>query len=81
MPIPGCETSAAPASPPVPVITLKTPGGSSAASMTRMNSSVETEASSDGLTTTVLPAASAVATFVAIRNKGEFQAVRAATTP
>ena len=49
---PGCATSGAPASPPKPVTTLKTPGGKPASSTSAANSSVEAGACSAGLTTT-----------------------------
>ena len=49
--------------------------------MSAANSTVEAEANSDGLTTTVQPAASAAAHFQAMNSSGEFQAVSAATTP
>ena len=46
-----------------------------------MNSSAEAEVNSDGLMTTVLPAASAGASFHAARSSGEFQGTIAAITP
>ncbi len=78
---PGCATSGAPASPPNPVTTLKTPGGNPASSISAANSSVEAGACSAGLTTIVHPAASAGATFQLISSTGEFHGVIAATTP
>ena len=45
------------------------------------NSSVETDACSEGFTTTQLPAASAGASLLASSASGEFQAVMRATTP
>ena len=45
------------------------------------NSSVDAEVNSDGLITTVLPAASAGAIFQAVSSSGEFHGVIAATTP
>ncbi len=57
------------------------PGGRSASSSTAINSSVEAEACSEGLTTTALPAASAGASFQMRTPSGEFQAVISAQTP
>ena len=78
---PGWATSGAPASPPKPVTTLKTPGGKPASSTSAANSSVEAGACSAGLTTMQQPAASAGAAFQLISSTGEFQGVIAATTP
>ena len=59
----GCSTSARPVSR-SPVMTLKTPGGSASASaMISAIRTVETGVVSDGLRTTVLPAAIAGAYF------------------
>ena len=77
----GWVTSASPISDPKPVTMLTTPGGRPASSNSRPNSSAETEENSDGFQTTVLPAASAGASFQAASSKGEFQGVIAATTP
>jgi hypothetical protein len=77
----GCSTRALPTSGPKPVTTLKTPAGRPACSARAANSSVLTEANSDGFTTTVHPAARAGAHLTAVNHSGEFQAVRAATTP
>ena len=46
-----------------------------------MNSSTEAEVNSEGFSTTVLPAASAGASFHAVRSRGEFHGVMAAMTP
>ena len=46
-----------------------------------MNSSSDAEVNSDGLMTTVLPAASAGASFHAVSSSGEFHGMIAATTP
>ena len=46
-----------------------------------MNSSADAEVYSDGLITTVLPAASAGASFHAVSSSGEFHGMMAATTP
>ncbi len=77
----GCSTSGAPASGPKPVTTLTTPGGKPASSNSFMNSSIDADVNSDGLTTTVLPAASAGASFHAVSSSGEFHGMMAATTP
>jgi hypothetical protein len=45
------------------------------------NSSADTEVNSDGFSTTVLPAASAGASFQAVSISGEFHGVIATTTP
>src|SRR4051794_41422783 len=78
----GCVTNGSPATAPYPVTTLITPGGMSAASITRrMNSSSDAEVYSDGLITTVQPAASAGASFQPVSIRGEFQGVMNAQTP
>src|SRR5688572_17760621 len=77
----GCSTSGAPTSGPSPVTTLTTPGGKPACSTSFMNSSVDAEVYSDGWMTTVLPAASAGASFHASSSSGEFHGTIAATTP
>ncbi|MCY1228106.1 hypothetical protein D3C71_1509930 [compost metagenome] len=61
--------------------TLNTPGGKPASSNNVASSSVEAEVNSDGLTTTVQPAAMAGAIFQLNSINGEFQGVIAATTP
>ena len=58
-----------------------TPAGNSAASISRPNSSIGTEACSDTFKTTVFPAAKAGPSFTADRNSCEFQGTTAATTP
>ncbi len=77
----GCATSGSPASAPNPVTTLITPGGNPASANRSTNSSMEAEVNSDGLTTMVLPAASAGAIFHVASSSGEFHAEMAATTP
>ena len=47
----------------------------------RITSMIEAEVTSDGLTTTVLPAARAGATAIMVRKTGEFHGVMTATTP
>ena len=78
---PGCAASAAPVSRDSPVTTLTTPGGNPAWSISSANPSVDAGQCSDGLTTTVQPAASAGASFQVISSSGEFHGVIAATTP
>jgi hypothetical protein len=46
-----------------------------------MNSSADADVNSDGLITTVLPAASAGASFQVVRSSGEFHGTMAAMTP
>ncbi|MCY1175899.1 hypothetical protein D9M73_161570 [compost metagenome] len=77
----GSRTKASPTSFPNPVTTLITPGGKPASSNNRATSSAEAELCSDGLCTTVQPAASAGAILLAASISGEFQGVIAATTP
>src|SRR5437763_11691868 len=77
----GCVTRGSPTSWPYPVTMFTTPGGNPAFSNSPPNSSAETDENSDGFQTTVLPAASAGASFHAASIKGEFHGVIAATTP
>ena len=77
----GCSTRGSPASAPKPVTTLTTPCGKPASSNRRASSSIDADANSEGLTTTVLPAASAGASFQQVSSSGEFQGVIAPTTP
>ena len=76
----GCSTSALPVSP-SPVMTLKTPGGKPTPAASSATASIDADVTSDGLTTTVLPAASAGAAAIMVRNTGEFHGVMIATTP
>ena len=62
-------------------MTLKTPGGNPTASASSATASIDADVTSDGLTTTVLPAASAGAGGHHGRNTGEFHGVTIATTP
>ena len=59
----GARPAARPPRPPNPVTTLTTPGGKPASSTSAANSSVDADACSDGLMTSVQPAASAGASF------------------
>ena len=75
------RTSAAPVVSPKPVITLTTPGGKPASSISSASRSAVSGVCSAGFTTTVQPAASAGASFhIAIRC-GKFHGMIAATTP
>ena len=66
----------------VGVTTLTTPGGISVCSwMIRASANPASGASGDGLSTTVLPAASAAQTFITLRVCGKFHGVRIDTTP
>jgi hypothetical protein len=66
MSTPGCLTSASPAFCPVPVTRLNTPLGRPAVSITSASTKAFSGATSEGLSTTVQPAASAGATFSVI---------------
>src|SRR5690606_24406476 len=77
----GCSTSGMPTSAPKPVTMLTTPGGKPACSISFANSSTEADVNSDGLITTVQPAASAGASFQAVSSNGEFHGTIATTTP
>ena len=77
----GCSTSRCPQVRPGPATTLTTPSGIPAASAIRSNSSAVSGVSSAGLSTTVLPAASAGASFQAAIVSGKFHGVISPTTP
>ena len=77
---PGCATSAAPV-PPSPVMMLTTPGGRSASAQISASSSAVSGVVSAGLSTTVLPHASAGAIFQAAISSGKFQGMIEPTTP
>ena len=78
---PGWRTSAAPAVSPKPGTTLTTPPGKPTSSMSFAIHSVDRDASSAGLRTTALPAASAGPSFQDAMSAGAFQAEIAPTTP
>ena len=61
--------------------TLNTPFGTPASTASSASSSVEVGVTSDGLATTVLPAARAGNSFQPSRPSGVFHGVMAATTP
>ena len=71
----GCSTSVGPTSAPKPVTVLTTPSGKPASFTSSISASVEQEVNSDGLMTTVLPAASAGASFQERSIRGEFHGV------
>ena len=76
----GCSTNGSPTSGPYPVTTFTTPGGKwPQATSTIFN--VDREVNSEGLITTVFPAARAGAIFQARSNNGKFQGTIQATTP
>ena len=77
----GCSTSRAPQVEPGPATTLTTPSGIPASSAIRSNSSAVSGVSSAGLSTTVLPAASAGASFQDAIVSGKFHGTISATTP
>ncbi len=78
----GCATSAAPAeSGPKPCTRLNTPAGTPTSCMTSASNAAEEGVSSEGLATTVLPQASAGASFQVSSRKGRFHGAMTATTP
>ena len=77
---PGCDTSAAPVDP-APVVTFRTPGGSPACWQTSASSSAVSGVVSAGLSTQVLPAASAGASFHAAISSGKFHGITWPATP
>ena len=77
---PGCSTSVRPVSP-APVTMLTTPAGRSACWQISANSSAVSGVVSAGLSTTVLPAASAGAIFHASMSSGKFHGMTCAATP
>jgi len=79
--MPGCAVRAAPASRPEPCTTLKTPGGTPASAMMSASRLAVSGAHSGGLSTTVLPAASAGPIRQVASISGAFHGVMIATTP
>src|SRR5262249_61717649 len=78
----GWRTSASPAEPgPKPCTRLNTPGGTPTSCMTSASSAALEGVSSEGFATTVLPQASAGATFQVSSRNGRFQGAITATTP
>ncbi len=74
------DASGLPASGPKPLMTLTTPGGSRSA-MISISFMIDAGVCSAGLSTTVLPAASAGASFHAARVSGKFHGMIWPTTP
>ena len=77
----GWDTSAAPASSPMPWTTLNTPGGRPARSASPASSEHDSGDHSAGLRTTVQPAASAGAVFQVESMNGAFHGVITAAGP
>ena len=78
----GCRGRNSPAEPgPKPCTTLYTPLGTPTAFITSPSRVAVAGVSSDGLTTTVLPQASAGPTFQVISSSGRFQGQITAITP
>ena len=77
----GCSTRRRPHTLPGPATTLTTPSGRPAPMAIRSNSSAVSGVSSAGLSTTVLPAASAGASFHAAIDSGKFHGVISPITP
>src|SRR4051794_1943667 len=80
-PTSGCDVRAAPASGPSPTATLRTPGGNPACRASSASANGASGATSDGFSTTVLPAANAGATFAAVSTAGTFHGITTAQTP
>ena len=76
-----CRPSAWPASEPEPGTTLKTPSGSPASDASSAIRSADIDVSRAGLMISLLPAASAGATFQVAISSGKFQGTTAPTTP
>jgi hypothetical protein len=76
-----CETSAAPASSPMPCTTFMRPGGTPASCAMSAIKEPDSGAHSGGFTTTVLPAASAGPPFHVVSMNGPVQSVISAATP
>ena len=77
----GSASSAGPSTEPAPSTTLKTPGGSPAASALSAIRLATCDAPSAGLSTTVFPKANAGAAFQRGIAAGKFHGVISATTP
>src|SRR5258708_34514950 len=79
--IAGCSISACPVAAPLPCTILSTPGGRPASMQTCDSMNAVSGVISDGLATTVLPAASAGAIFQVNRYSGRFHGEMQPTTP
>src|SRR5216684_449962 len=78
---PGCRTSALPSVAPGPVTMFTTPSGTPASWQSSPKRIAVSGVQLAGFSTTVLPAASAGATFHDASSSGKFQGTIAATTP
>ena len=78
---PGCATSAAPASSPMPCTMLNTPSGTPASVMISGSSDADSGVHSAGLSTTAQPEASAGASFHDSSMNGVFHGVISPATP
>ena len=78
---PGCVTSAAPATSPMPCTMLNTPSGTPASVMISGSSDADSGVHSAGLSTTVQPEASAGASFQDSSMNGVFHGVISPATP
>ena len=76
----GCVTRASPVAR-RPGTTFSAPSGNPTSVASLATSSIDADVTSEGLTTTVLPAASAGPAAIIVRNTGEFHGVTTATTP
>jgi hypothetical protein len=76
-----CTTSGSPAAGPEPCTMLSTPAGNPISAASSPSIPAVSGVTSEGLATTVLPAASAGATFQVSRYSGRFQGEMVATTP
>ena len=79
--MPGCSTIICPTFEPGPVMTFSTPGGRPTSCAISARASAVSGVWLAGLMITVLPHASAGATFHAVSSSGKFHGTIAATTP
>ena len=77
----GCSTSATPVTGPRPLTRFTTPGGRPAACTISMKRCMPAAATSEGLTTQLLPKAMAAATFIEHSVVGAFHGPSRAATP
>src|SRR5262249_48447430 len=80
LPTSGWLTSASPVAR-RPGTTFRAPSGNPTSAASRATSIIDADVTSDGFTTTVLPAASAGPAAIIVRNTGEFHGVITAITP
>ncbi len=79
--MPGCSTIAWPTVAPLPVMTFSTPGGNPTSIASSPSASAVSGVWLAGFRMTVLPVASAGATFHTASSSGKFHGTIAATTP